>query len=169
MVIKVCKLKLFIFPLVILWVIPTVNVFAIEKQTIGWIEKIKIKEGALQLIAKIDTGATTSSINAKILKEYSKKNSNWIQFLIVNKEGNRLILDREIVRVAKIKRKRALPLERPVVILGVCVGNVYKEEEVNLSKRKNFNYQVLIGRNFLAGDFLVDSEHTYTKQPVCSH
>lgn len=143
------------------------TVYAFDKQAIGWLENVKINNSNFQLKAKIDTGATTSSINAKIIKKFKKDGKKWIRFQIENNIGHTLILEKKIQRTVKIKRKLALPIKRPVINLGVCIGKVYRELEVNLSDRKNFEFQMLIGRNYLQGYFLVDSALEYTTQPLC--
>ena len=51
--------------------------------------------------------------------------------------------------------------------LGICLGNVYKEVEVNLEDRSKFNYQLLIGRSYLKNSFLVDASATFTLKPNC--
>lgn len=140
---------------------------ATAKETIGWLEKIAISKKNLQFKAKIDTGATTSSIHAKILNQFTKNDLDMVRFEITTTDGESVVLEREVKRITTIKRKRAISIERPVVILGICIGNTYKEEEINLSNRANFNYPVLIGRNYLSGDFLVDSEVTFTTKPRC--
>ena len=56
---------------------------------------------------------------------------------------------------------------RPVILLRICLGGVRKEAEVNLVDRSRFKYPLLIGRSFLAGDFLIDSDQTYLLKPLC--
>ena len=56
---------------------------------------------------------------------------------------------------------------RPVVVLGVCMGDMYKDIEVNLVDRKGFLYPVLIGRSFLKENIVVDATLTFTREPVC--
>jgi len=143
-------------------------VTATELSVIGWLEYVDIDGGDMQYEAKIDTGADVSSINADIIKEFTRNNLDWVQLALVNKEGQRIILEKQILRYAKIKRKQALPVKRPVISLGVCLGDQYRKIEVNLAKRKNFKYKLLIGRNFLRGTYLVDSSNTYTTQPGCN-
>lgn len=141
--------------------------FAKELKTIGWIEQVAINNSGLKLVAKIDTGATSSSINAKIIKKFKRDGQNWVRFRLKNKKGKSIVLEKKVVRTVKIKRKLALSLKRPVILLGVCLGKVYRERQVNLSNRKNFNYEMLIGRNYLEDYFLVDSSRTFTVSPAC--
>lgn len=147
--------------------LPVSDLFALDKQVIGWIEKVKIENTGLQLKAKIDTGATTSSINAKIIKKFKKDGQSWIRFKLIDKQDNKIVFERRVIQYVKIKRKLAFSIKRPVILLGLCIGNVYREEKVNLSDRKNFVYPVLVGRNYLGGYFLVDSAHKFTVKPEC--
>ena len=70
-------------------------------------------------------------------------------------------IERQIVRIVKIKRHNERPAQRPVIKMGICVGDVYKEVEVTITERSGFNYPLLIGRNFLKGSFLIDSARTH--------
>ena len=77
------------------------------------------------------------------------------------------MVEMPLEREAKIKRKGSQVQIRPVVKLGVCLAGVYEEVEFTLTDRSNFEYPVLIGRNFLAGKFLVDSSRSFTLPPSC--
>ena len=57
---------------------------------------------------------------------------------------------------------------RPVILLDLCIGNVRKKEEVNLVDRRGMNYELLIGRNFLKDEFLIDPGATYSLSPDCA-
>ena len=140
-----------------------------EKKTIiGWIEKVRISPGNLVMVAKIDTGADNSSINALNQEEFTKEGTKWIKFTLTNKVGETTIIERPIVRIAKIKRRKSKTrLLRPVVVLGLCVGGVYREVEVNLADRSRFKYQLLIGRSFMRNRLLVDPSAKFTVEPIC--
>ena len=77
-------------------------------------------------------------------------------------------MERPVVRTVRIKRHAGRSLERPVVLLSICVGSVHKEVEVNLVDRSRFQYPLLLGRSFLEGDLLVDSARRYTLAPACA-
>lgn len=134
---------------------------------IGWVEYADVGKQNFRLEAKIDTGADFSSINAEILKEFSVDGEKWIQFKIENQQKQYMNLERKIERYAEIKGRLMSSKKRPVIKLDVCVGNISRNIEVNLAQRKNFKYPMLIGRNFLQGFFLVDSEIIHTIPPSC--
>lgn len=163
------KLRTRVAILLLLSLFQISSAFALNKQVIGWLENVKIDNSDFQLKAKIDSGATTSSLNAKIIKKFTKNGKKWVRFRIKNKLGQEIILEKRIIRNVKIKRKLALSIKRPVIKLGVCLGNVYRAQEVNLSDRNNFEFHMLIGRNFLKGYFLIDSELEYTTAPTCEN
>lgn len=140
---------------------------AADKQAIGWLEPVYLGEAKMLFIAKIDTGADNSSIKAKVLKKFKREGVEWIRFKVQDKQGHTAVIERKVVRYTKIKRKMAPSIKRPVVMLGVCLGKVYRDIEVNLAERKKFKYHMLIGRNFLRGIFLVDSELKYSTKAAC--
>jgi len=140
---------------------------AADKQVIGWLEDVRIGDADMVFKAKVDTGADNTSIKAKVLKKFSRDGSEWVHFRLLNKSGQTAVLERKVLRYAKIKRKMAPSIKRPVVKLGICLGAVYRDVEVNLAERKKFKYHMLIGRSFLRGFYLVDSELQYTLQPSC--
>lgn len=138
------------------------------RQVSGWVEKVAIGDAKLVLPAKIDTGAKNSSIHAEGFQIFPKQGRDWVRFSISNKDGKSINIEKPVNRITNIKQKNNKPSkQRPVIILGVCLGGVYKEVEVNLVDRANFNYPMLVGRSFLAGSFVVDSEQKFLTSPVC--
>jgi hypothetical protein len=134
---------------------------------VGWIENALIDPGGLLIRAKLDTGARTSSLNAPDYKIFDRDGQPWVRFTVTNREGESVSFERRIARSARIKRIMGPPQSRPVVVLTVCVGTVRGETEVNLVNREGFNYQMLIGRRFLARRLAVDPSVTLTSHPMC--
>lgn len=153
--------------LLICFVLPTSVLNADVKPIIGWLEFVQITGSGLRVEAKIDTGADSSSINARILKKYTRNGEEWVRFRIDNKKGKELVLDQKIIRYVKIKRRRMVPIKRPVINLGICLGHIKRVVEVNLAERSNFEYKMLIGRDYLYNTYLVDSAMTFTTSPGC--
>ena len=142
-------------------------VTAQNKQVVGWLEKIHIYPGNLVIHAKLDTGAKNSSLNVSHLTVFQCNGEQWVRFNVASRYGKTVTIERKVERTAKIKRHGAKPQIRFAVLLGICLGNVYKEVEVNLVDRSGFIYQMLIGRSFLAGNFIVDPAAKYTSKPNC--
>jgi hypothetical protein len=115
----------------------------------------------------MDSGAKTSSLHCDCQNIYKKNGKQWIKFTVKNENGQLITLERKVIRMVKIKRHFGEAQRRAVIRLGVCLANTYKEIEVNIIDRSGLNYQMLIGRNYLAGDFLIDTGSTFTSKPKC--
>jgi hypothetical protein len=133
----------------------------------GWVENVSIFPGDLKIKAKLDTGAMNSSLNAKHIEEFERDGEKWVRFKLKNWKERTENIEARVIRTATIKQHEPQSVTRPVIRLGICLGNVYKEVEVNLQDRSKFNYQMLIGRSYLRKSILVDSSATFTVQPDC--
>jgi len=138
-----------------------------EKFTAGWIEPVQIQPGGMLLDGKLDTGATTSSLDCDCITPQERDGKQWVRFGVRGKDGKVVHIEREVVRKVKIKRHFGGQQERLVVKLGLCLANVYKDVEVTLVDRTGFSYPLLVGRNFLKGNIVVDSDKRYTTEPAC--
>ena len=147
--------------------IVSVNAIAADKPVIGWVERVKIYPGDFEIHAKIDTGAKTSSLNAPNMNIFKRDGEDWVSFKVTNRKGISRNFEEKIFRISKIRRHGGTIQRRPVVMLGVCVANVFQRTQVNLIDRKNFNYQMLIGRRFMTGQVIVDPSRTFIAKPDC--
>ena len=138
-----------------------------SKLTVGWIEKVRLSPSGLMLQAKIDSGADFSSLNTSDLEQFEKEGKPWVRFEVTNRLGEKAAIELEILREALIKKHFGKPQKRPVVRLGICVGNRFMQADVNLADRTNFETQLLIGRSFAAGNLLIDPATTFTNEPNC--
>lgn len=142
-----------------------------ERPVIGWLERVRIFPGELDLKAKIDTGAKSSSINAPNIVTFERDGKRWASFELSDREKKKMVrIEKMIHRTTMIKRKGAEPQERLVIRMFICLGKDYKEIEINLADRRGFNHQVLIGRNDLANVFNVniDPSVKFVREPLCS-
>ena len=141
-----------------------------QTQTVGWIEKAKIAGVEKEIKAKLDTGATTTSINAEILEkpDENSESGGMIKFRFTARDGIKQDFELPVVRWVRIESRTANYIRRPVVRMRLCVAGQWIEEEVNLAERDDFNYPVLIGRNMLQkGALVVDSSKTFTADSSC--
>jgi hypothetical protein len=136
----------------------------------GWVERIEILPEGISLKAKMDTGATTSSLNALNKQTFRRDGKRWIAFDIIDPEDaeNTVRIERPITRHVRIARHDGAFQRRPVVSIGLCIGPHYREEEMSLIDRTELNYQALVGRNHMAGIILVDSAETFLHRPRCA-
>jgi hypothetical protein len=174
---KRIRIKRFIlsFSLIVVLFIGVSNELALQKalasekdrHIVGWIEYVTILPDNLRIKAKLDTGAKNSSLNAANIVEFKRGGEAFVRFDIANWNGRTETIEVKVIRIAKIKQHNSVPELRLVIRIGICLGMVYKEVEVNLVNRSNFNYQLLIGRSFLRGDFAVDPSKTFTIKTKC--
>ena len=111
----------------------------------------------VELEAKLDSGAENSSLHVERQRFFRRDGKRWVRFTIEGESGRRVALERRVVRSAAIKRHNGRSDIRPVVEMKICLGSVTRKVEVNLVDRSRFEYSILIGRSFLAGEYLIDS------------
>ena len=136
-------------------------------QIIGEVEPVTILTAGLTLPARIDTGATTSSIDARDIQRFERDGKKWVRFVIVDRRtGKKVKLKKRLTRTVAITRHGAADQKRPVVKLKAVMGKVELRREFSLTDRSKFTYPVLIGRNFLQGEFIVDVTRKNTTAPM---
>ncbi|MEZ5729126.1 MAG: RimK/LysX family protein [Burkholderiaceae bacterium] len=128
----------------------------------GWIENASIPGTPLHFRAKLDTGADNSSIGADAISVFERDGHGRVRFTLTDDDGNRIELERPVLRRARIKRSGHSGDERIVVELPVCIGARSATVAVSLADRKGLKYRMLIGRNLLEPlNLLVDSARRY--------
>jgi len=142
---------------------------AVAKEVVGWVEMAMIQPGNLEVRAKVDTGAETTSLHCECFSTYQRDGKEWVRFTVANWREEKVEMEREVVRRTKIKRHFGGSQERLVISLPICLGGILKEREVNVVDRSGLEYQLLIGRNFLAGDFVVDPGAQYLQSSACAN
>ncbi len=147
----------------------SLSVEAQGKEVFGYVERVQIREADFPMLAKLDTGADTSSIHGRHVKEYQKEGVPWVHFEIRNFQGKVSEIEAPVVRVAEIKRHSGPAQRRVVIKLGLCLGDMFQEEYVSIVDRSRFEYQFLLGRSFLAGNAIVDPSAMFTSAPSCKH
>lgn len=134
---------------------------------LGWAERARIFPGNLPMQAKLDTGANTSSLNVEDYELIEHDGKQWARITAANRAGASRRYELEVVRFSKTKDHNGPLRQRPVVKLNICIANIRADAELNLSKRKNFIYKLLLGRRFLAGRITVDPSRKFTTDPKC--
>lgn len=142
------------------------------KPIMGWVEQIQIGGVEHMLKAKLDSGAKTSSIDAEIIRRFKRNGQSHVVFRVNfgADAGGEQLFEAPIKRWVRIKKKgneQEGYIRRPVVEMTFCLGDRKIIEEVNLAERGNFIYPVLIGRNMLRDNILVDTSKTFTQRPSC--
>lgn len=124
---------------------------------IGEIEPVTILAAKSTFAARIDTGATTSSIDAQDIVRFERDGKSWVKFNLKDrKTGKVTLIESKLTRIVEIKRHGAEPQLRPAVKLKTKLGDKELNAEFTLADRSSFDFPVLIGRNVLSGNFIVD-------------
>jgi hypothetical protein len=122
----------------------------------GWSEWAATELSPAPLRAKLDTGADTSSLSAQGVTVDADRTR--VRFTLTHSDGSTSQHELPLLRMAHIKRHHGPAQARPVVRMGLCLGGHWRQVEVNLVDRARFEMPLLLGRNFLAGSFLVDAD-----------
>lgn len=137
-----------------------------SKIILGNYEYVYIPSENLKLKAKIDTGATTTSLHATNIKAFERDGKKWVKFTLENEKGELINKALPISRIVYIKRHGAKNQKRYVVQMRINVANSSQLVDVTLTDRSKFSYPVLIGKNFLTGMVLVDVSKKFTQEPI---
>ena len=134
---------------------------SVPKKVIGPITTVEETETTLSFEARVDTGATTSSVHTEkwhIEGESDKMSENIgksIRFKIKNHRGQSEWVTRKIADISVVKTSE-LEEWRYKVPMTLRHRDVTKRVLVTLNDRSHMNFPLLLGRNFLRGDFVVD-------------
>lgn len=127
-----------------------------DKMVVGELERVWVDPPGSSLIARMDTGAASSSLHAENLVKFERDGDDWVRFnVIVNEEIE--TLERKVERYVRVYQQ-ADPdgSRRPVVSLRLRLGDVQDTFEFTLADRAHLEYQFLLGRNFLTDIAVVD-------------
>lgn len=108
-----------------------------DRKIIGLTEKILIKgnnDYKKEIVARIDTGATKSSIDRKLVED----------------------LDLGPVFTENIVRSANGRTVRPVIKVNFVIKGKEMNSQFTVADRSHLNYQVLIGQNVLKKGFIID-------------
>lgn len=135
---------------------------------LGWVESVQLIGPGLTLEAKLDTGAATSSLDARIVKKFRKGGKRWVRFGILDpRTGEEVMLVRERVRTIGVVQHEGENQVRPTVMMRMCVAGELLEVEVSLVDRSQFSYPLLLGRSALEKFALVDPGGIHLSEPGC--
>lgn len=134
-------------------------------QVYGWREHVTIKGAPKPLVAKLDTGARTSSIHAEKKEMFERDGKKWMRFVLTDptagEDAFRLRMEAPLVRVVHIKEPGGESVAREVVMLGIQIGERRLRGEFSLNNRSNMLAPVLIGRMLLQELGVVDPSRTH--------
>ena len=164
-IISACQTKQVIVPAVVHNVNTTKQEIVVEKAhlpIIGEVEPIYFLPMKSPFLARIDTGATTSSIDCDDVEYFERDGERWVAFKLKNrKTGEEHIFEKKVERSFKVRRMGE-DERRKAVKMDVKMGKEVFSAVFSIADRSQFDYQGLVGRNILTGRFIVDTSTSYT-------
>ncbi len=134
------------------------------KMILGAREYVYCKEPNTTIVARIDTGASTSSISANDIEEFERNGKKMVRFNI--KHNDRVVtVEAPFVRDTRLRQSSTDEFSyRKVVKLNIKIGGYSTEAEFTLVDRSLMQYALLIGRNILTDVAVVDVGRQYVQQ-----
>lgn len=133
-------------------------------QVYGWREKVRVGNMAELMVAKLDTGATTSSLHAENEQIFERDGKKWVKFVLTDpnhKGAKRFEMEAPLTRTVEIKDPGGQSERRNVVRLSFQIGERSIKSEFTLNNRHNMSCPVLIGRTTIQYLGWVDPSRTY--------
>lgn len=143
-----------------------------QKRVLGWVENIRLYPNRMLMKAKLDPGARSSAIHAEDIEQFEQEGRRMVRFTILavhdDPDSERIVMERPLVREVNIKlRNTTRSDQRLAVRLEFCLAGEVHNAVFTLTSRSNFNYPVLLGRQFLKDGTLVDSSESFTHKTNC--
>jgi hypothetical protein len=133
---------------------------ASDKPVIGADEYVFILPYKIKVPARVDTGAATTSLDARNLSVAG----DTVTFTLPSRpEGSAITVPIVAWRYIRSSGSRE---RRPVVEMELCIASKRLRARVNLNDRSNMKYPMIIGRNVTTGNFLVDTSKSFTTPPL---
>jgi hypothetical protein len=134
------------------------------KLVVGEVEKTFLVGPNLIYDARIDSGAETSSMDARNVQRFERDGQEWVRFDIPvpGKDDTFESLEREVARNVRIIQANEEDHERRAVVeLQFRIGDHEQKAEFTLTDRGHLTYSLLIGRNILRDVMLIDVGREY--------
>jgi len=126
------------------------------KMILGQKEYVYVKEANATIDARIDTGASQSSISASDVVEFERNGKKWLRFNIVHNDRT-INVEAPYVKQTRLRQSSIDGYSyRSVVKLNIKIGDYSTEAEFNLIDRTQMQFALLIGRNLLTDIAVVD-------------
>ena len=142
-----------------------------EPEILGWLEGAYLQPWGVRVRAKLDSGARTSSIHAERVEVFKKNGADWVRFHFPfgQKEGYQhgFDIERPLIRQSRVKDHDSPSTMRHIIELDVCVSGKTDTMQFSLADRSNFNYPMIIGRQALAGRYIIDPGRTFMGKRTC--
>ena len=136
-----------------------------DKLIIGCEEWVSISPLNIPAIkARVDSGAKTSSIQAKNIKRIIRRGEPWVTFDVNPIQDNLSLFvscESKIIDTRIVKSSSGEAQKRFVIKVNITLGNEDFEVELTLAERDGMEYRMLLGREALRHRYLVDTANSF--------
>ncbi len=120
--------------------------------------------GVRRVRAKVDTGAYTSALDVAACEVEDTPSGPVAQLrlaLTPRRPEKAKVLRVPVLRFVVVRNSGGVAERRPVVEALMRLGPVEKRIRLTVTRRAGMRYRILLGREALAGDFVVDVRRKY--------
>ena len=138
-----------------------------NKETLGRSEWIGLPGVGTYLKARIDSGATTSSLSATEITRFERDGENWLRFKLGLNDDDAVVNSvRDTWIEAPVERRVRIiqasgEESRPVISLLMTLGPLRETVQFTLNDRTHLDHPVLLGRRFLMDITVIDVAEQY--------
>ena len=136
-----------------------------NKSIVGSEEWLSLEELNIPAIkARVDSGAKTSSIQAKNIKRIMRKGEPWVTFDVNPIQDNLSLYvscESRVIDTRIVKSSTGESQKRYVIKTKMQLGSAAFEIELTLADRAGMEYRMLLGREALKNKYLVDASQSF--------
>jgi hypothetical protein len=138
-----------------------------NKEILGRNEWIGLPDVGTYLKARIDSGASTSSLSAIEITRFERDGDNWVRFKLGLNETDSVVdsVRDEWIEAPLERRVRIIQASgedsRPVISQMMTLGPLRERVQFTLNDRTHLDHPVLLGRRFLMDIAIIDVAEQY--------
>ena len=131
---------------------------------VGGVEHVAIDPPGISYTARVDSGANTSSLDARNLVVFERDEERWVRFDLRPKDGveEPVSIEKPVERFVLISQTNSpKPDRRPVVKMLMSIGGQENLIEFTLRDRSSMTHAILLGREYLLDRAVIDISRNY--------
>ena len=130
----------------------------------GWRERVSLPRFDVDVVAKLDTGALSSSLHAEDIEALP---GHRLRFRApLDRDGHDWVaVEAPLVAWRWVRDSGGHGSMRPVIKTRIECGGLAWNEELTLFDRQNMQHRLLLGRRPRRGRFVVDPERVFLLAP----
>ncbi len=137
------------------------------KLILGEQEWVHLRGLDVNTVARVDTGASTSSISAIDIVPFERDGQDWVKFKLSHEQGTSSELELPVERTIHVRQSSSTEASERYVVKGwIQVGDLQVETPFTLADRTHMNFGLLLGRTFFRDIAVVDVSRKFIQPKV---